>query len=602
MVSFKSEGSNITTKYHPIIYFLITLLNYDKNKNTKSYSLLKKYFETYNIKPLEDSTFDSELSFQEGLNTVNNQLQNIKLNNDESIGLLENDGNYNNSKIDIIDVIYKCIEEYGQRIVDIARLSTIKRYYSKTTITNQTVYNIFIIMNLGYLVFSDNEWYKFSYNRNGWEKISPYDLAREINLYLMNELSKLCSDYNFSLEGLTANLSSFFNNHTVIHNNLYQLETFFYSQDFMYRMDKRNVLRFNDCVYDFNIKAPRPGQPNDFCLKSTKYNYHTEYKSKVGEVKQFLKDIFVEEELINYVLKIVASTLTLGNKLRSILFFIGSGRNGKTTFTNMISIALGDYAATPNVSLFLGKSVSADKPSPHMVDLNNARIAICEEPDARCINITGDAKSITGNVGNIKTRSLYKDLKIVYVDLLPIINTNDKLTISNLDNALIDRILVIPFTQRFVNKMNISILSSNQNIKNPSIKHANTMWQGSRVQGYAEALIHILIENYQDDYTSLEIPQMVIDATKNFIMRSDHIARFLEKNIIDKNDNYAIPIDEVYSCYKNWYKQFVSNRTINYSLENFRMDLIKYSIRIINIPTNDSKRTVESIIGYRIIN
>ncbi|ORX73455.1 hypothetical protein BCR32DRAFT_249939 [Anaeromyces robustus] len=268
----------------------------------------------------------------------------------------------------------------------------------------------------------------------------------------------------------------------------------------------------------------------------------------------------------------------------------------------MLRLSLGDYAATPNVSLFLGKSISADKPSPQMVDLNNARVAICEEPDARSINITGDTKAITGNVGFIKTRTLYKDVQAVSVDLLPIINTNDKLTISNLDNALIDRILVIPFTQRFINKMNISILSSTQNIKNPSIKRANTRWQGSHVQGYAEALIHLLIENYQEDYTSLEIPELVINATKNFIMRSDHIARFLEKIIVDKNDNYAIPIDEIYTVYKNWFKQYVSTRSIFYSLEDFRMDLIKYSIRISNIPSSsDSKRMVESIIGYRII-
>jgi len=228
-------------------------------------------------------------------------------------------------------------------------------------------------------------------------------------------------------------------------------------------------------------------------------------------------------------------------------------------------------------------------------------VAICEEPDARSIAITGDTKAITGNVGFIKTRTLYKD-----VDLLPIINTNDKLTISNFYNALIDRILVIPFTQRFINKINISVLSSTQNVNNPSIKRANTRWQGSRVQGYAEALIHLLIENYQEDYTNLEIPESMVNATKSFIMRSDHIARFLEKNIVDKNDNHAIPIDELYTIYKNWFKQYVSTRSVFYSLEDFRMDLIKYSIHIRNFSSNsnsdsDSKKTVESIIGYRFI-
>ena len=455
---------------------------------------------------------------------------------------------------------------------------------------------------MGYFVYCEKEWYKFSYSRNGWETINSYDIAREINLSLVSKLMNLCLEYNISLEGITNDLTNYLNHHTITYNHMEQLETFFYTHNFIQRLDKGDILRFEDCVYDFNINRPRPGRPNDFCLKSTNYSYHNENKEKIEDVYQFLRDIFVDENLIEYVLKVLASTLTLGNKLRSILFFIGSGRNGKTTFTNMLRLALGDYAATPNVSLFLGKSISADKPSPHMVDLNNCRISICEEPDARSISITGDAKAITGNVGYIKTRSLYKDLQTVYVDLLPIINTNDKLTLTNLDNALIDRIQVIPFTQRFVNRMNISILSSTQNINNPSIKQANNMWQGSRLQAYAETLIHILIHHYQNDYTNLEIPESVIHATKGFIMRCDHIARFLEKNIQDKNDNYAIPIDDVYAFYKNWYKQYVSNRTINYSLEDFRMDLIKYNIRINNIKTGEANRSVESIIGYRMVN
>lgn len=592
MVSLNTQEIDTTgiNIYHPVVYFLFILLKHDETKKTKSYTLIANYLKTYNV---QIDKGNKVTNVEIGI--LNSRLNNIKI---EGNNTLEN----KKFKNDIIDIIYSCIDEFGLRIVNIARLMTIKKYYSKTVLTNHSIFNIFIILNLGYFVYSDKEWYKFFYNLNGWESISSYDIAKEINLYLTENLKNMCIEYNISLDGITNELMNFFINHTIIYNHLEQLETFFYTHDFIKRIDKGNVLRFEDCVYDFDIGAPRPGRPNDFCLKSTNYNYYNNNKDKMEEVYQFLRDIFVEEDLIEYVLKVIASTLTLGNKLRSILFFIGSGRNGKTTFTNMLRLALGDYAATPNVSLFLGKSTSADKPSPHMMDLNNCRISICEEPDARSINITGDAKAITGNVGYIKTRSLYKDLQTVYVDLLPIINTNDKLTISNLDNALIDRILVIPFTQRFVNKMNISILSSTQNIDNSCIKHANTMWQGSHVQSYAEALIHILIQNYQKDYTNLEIPQCVIHATKYFIMRCDHIARFLEKYIIDKNDTFAIPIDELYSLYKDWFKQYVSTRAINYSLEDFRMDLTKYNIRIDNVMTSDSHRSVESIIGYRLLN
>ena len=193
---------------------------------------------------------------------------------------------------------------------------------------------------------------------------------------------------------------------------------------FISRLDKSKVLIFKDCVYDFIINKPRPGMPKDFCLKFTNYNFYSENKNKVKEVKEFFEDIFVDKELIQYVLKILASTFTYCNKLRAIAFFIGSDRNGKITLTNMFSLSLGDYAANPNVSIFLGKSVSADKPSLQMVDLNCERVAICEEPDARSIAITGDTKAITSNVGFIKTRTLYKDVQAVSVDLLPIINTN----------------------------------------------------------------------------------------------------------------------------------------------------------------------------------
>jgi len=62
---------------------------------------------------------------------------------------------------------------------------------------------------------------------------------------------------------------------------------------------------------------------------------------------------------------------------------------------------------TPNVFLSLGKSVTTDKLSPHIINLNNSRVTLGEKPDGRSINISGDTKAIIGNVGYLKTRSLY---------------------------------------------------------------------------------------------------------------------------------------------------------------------------------------------------
>ncbi|ORX60796.1 hypothetical protein BCR36DRAFT_439047 [Piromyces finnis] len=125
--------------------------------------------------------------------------------------------------------------------------------------------------------------------------------------------------------------------------------------------------------------APRPGKPSDFCLKGTGYSFQEVTCSdgpKLSKILQFLKNLFVEEEVIDYVLKLLASTLTPVNKLRSLVFFMGNGRNGKTALSNIFKYDLGEYAAIPNVSLFLGKFVSLEKLNPHMVELNNVHVII----------------------------------------------------------------------------------------------------------------------------------------------------------------------------------------------------------------------------------
>jgi phage/plasmid-associated DNA primase len=93
--------------------------------------------------------------------------------------------------------------------------------------------------------------------------------------------------------------------------------------------------------------------PKDFCLKSTNYDFHSENKEKVKDVNEFFEDIFVEKELIQYVLKILVSSLTFINKLSTIVLFIGSGSNGRTTLTNMIHFLIRDYAATSNECFFI---------------------------------------------------------------------------------------------------------------------------------------------------------------------------------------------------------------------------------------------------------
>ena len=154
MVSSEEKKTEVLNNHHPIIYFLIVLLKYDESKQTKSYKLLNKYFEENNIRTSDEDNSDGEIK-ENKINEINEKLGNMNI-----------DGNDNSKnkriKTIIIDIIYSCIDEYGERLINMARLMTIKKYFSKAVINSKIISKIFIVLNLGYLVFSDNEWYKFS--------------------------------------------------------------------------------------------------------------------------------------------------------------------------------------------------------------------------------------------------------------------------------------------------------------------------------------------------------------------------------------------------------------------------------------------------------
>ncbi|KAG4098271.1 hypothetical protein H8356DRAFT_1391949 [Neocallimastix lanati (nom. inval.)] len=196
-------------------------------------------------------------------------------------------------------------------------------------------------------------------------------------------------------------------------------------------------------------------------------------QSEIDIVNNFVSRLLPKQNIKKeFLLRILGNLLFPGNVDRIMLFFfIGMSRNGKSTIVNLLNFALDEQASKPNVSLFLGKSIDSSKADPNLIPIVSTRVAICEEPDNRNV-------SITGNVGFITGRDLYKSLTKVYANLVPIICSNNKLTIINLDKALVDRIRVVPFNERFIPKYML-----NKNSKNEQIEEI--IWQDNNSEKYA---------------------------------------------------------------------------------------------------------------------
>jgi len=551
---------NYNNKIHPILNFLYLLYisSTEEDKNTDTFQILGQF--------LVEKGISKRISHKASIPSIN----------------------YN-------DLVVLCFNTYNTSLINQIKLVIIKQYLVSfgKKINDNIICMIFILFNLGYIVYN-NHWYCFNQSFHGWKVTEDIEILQDINVYLVCNILKACNIYNYSIN--LTKVSEYINIGKINLRAIERIKSILFFDNFKEKLDKKPILRFTDCVYDFKLKSTRPGKPSDFCSKGIGYSfYEVENSDKsIQKVNQFLKDIFVKDDLIEYILKVLASTLTPCNKLRSLLFFIGNGRNGKTALTNILKFALGEYAVIPNVSLFLGKSIASDKANPHMVALNNAHVAICEEPDGKNVTITGDTKAITGNVGYIKARNLYKDLENIFIDLLPIINTNDKLTIMNIDTALMDRIIVIPFTQRFIPK-------HKKKGKDENEKYADILWQGNNSKIFAPAFMKLLLKHYQDDYTKLSIPKVVYDSTYEFILRGDHPGRFIKQKLCFTNDdNDIIKLEDIYTIYKKWYKNYVNGGVFHYTTEDLRLDFAKYKIYFEqNTPTNNLGHDIDILKGYK---
>jgi putative DNA primase/helicase len=158
---------------------------------------------------------------------------------------------------------------------------------------------------------------------------------------------------------------------------------------------------------------------------------------------RFLETTFGDDEMIQFVRRLVGYFLTGEVREHILPIFWGSGANGKTTLLRAVLAVLGDYGTTaPSDLLVLRKH--KDHPTELMV-LLGARLAVASETPLGGYLAETLVKSLTGN-DTIAARRVFHD----YITFTPthklLIGTNHKPQIRGTDDAVWRRVLLIPFT------------------------------------------------------------------------------------------------------------------------------------------------------------
>ncbi|WP_242291279.1 MULTISPECIES: phage/plasmid primase, P4 family [unclassified Bacillus cereus group] len=166
--------------------------------------------------------------------------------------------------------------------------------------------------------------------------------------------------------------------------------------------------------------------------------------------KAFLESIFKtpagepDYELINYLQKAIGYSLTGVTKEQVMFFLFGNGRNGKSTFINIIQDLLGDYGRQTNSDTFLKKRNDSGINN-DVARLDGARFVSAVESEEGQQLSEALVKQITGGE-KMSARFLRQEYFEFTPEFKVFFTTNHKPIVKGSDEGIWRRIMLIPFT------------------------------------------------------------------------------------------------------------------------------------------------------------
>ncbi|KAI9095766.1 bifunctional DNA primase/polymerase [Phlyctochytrium arcticum] len=309
---------------------------------------------------------------------------------------------------------------------------------------------------------------------------------------------------------------------------------------------KRGLLHCANGVYDLEKEEFREARPDDYSTMSTniKYlNYDEHPKEKRDIIEKFLDDVMLgRTELIEFLLKIMSSTLDGYVRDQFFFFFHGVGANAKSLLIKLLKICLGDYGATIPSALVTKANVNAQAASPALVALTHKRGSFLTELEDKVL-FTEFLKMVAGG-DQTSGRALYKEQVVVDLMTKVFIAVNDLPNIEDKTRGFWRKVVIIPFDCSFTD--------------DPKLPHEKKI-----IERYEETLLQcadtflaLLIKTYitsykKDGIRRVDHPKIVTDLVSKYEESQNIPLQFVNGSISKTNDKNMIistaSIDEAFS-------------------------------------------------------
>ena len=298
-------------------------------------------------------------------------------------------------------------------------------------------------------------------------------------------------------------------------------------------MDRfKTVLNTPGGVIDLRSGGISPHDPMTYLTKMTAVEYSE--NADCPRWLAFLDDIFRgDKDLIRYVQKAVGYSLTGSTTEQCAFFLYGTGRNGKSTFIDIIRDIFGDYAANIQPETIMVRSNQSTAINSDIARLKGARLVTSVEPN--------------------EARKLYGDEFEFKPEFKLWMATNHKPVIRGTDTGIWRRIHMIPFTvqipeEKIDRRLKYKLSAELTGIFRWAVEGC-LLWQKE----------------------GLKVPRAVLEEVREYRREMDVISAFVEdKCTVGKG--LSVKSSQLFAAYLNWAEQ---NNEYRMSSTKFGMELAK---------------------------
>jgi P4 family phage/plasmid primase-like protien len=255
-------------------------------------------------------------------------------------------------------------------------------------------------------------------------------------------------------------------------------------------------------------------------------------------------------------MKLLSSYLEGSTRDQKLHIWTGTGANGKSTLIELFEKAMGEYCCKLPITLLTKKRNASNAASPEIQAAKGKRFASLQEPDnGDKINV-GYMKELSGG-DKIYSRGLYCTPIEFKPQFKMLLTCNHLPEIPSTDDGTWRRLRVVPFKVKFTE--NPVKGRKYEKLKDNTLTEKSIDW--------VEPFVYLLTEYFKKyKREGIVEPNVVLEYTKEFKMRSDTMMQYFDENIETTNSpSDMIYIRKFYEHFKSWYRDTNTNVAPSYN-------------------------------------